>query len=368
MAARNAYLVSTAMLASALVLSACGDSGEQDSPEVEAVAVPTNVAYVTNEDNGVSVVDLETLTITKTLEVGGQRPRGLGLTKDGRYLLTANGETNDMSAIDTTTGEVVQRIPVGTSPEFLRILDDTAYVTYEPGGRREEDVEDRDFDNDPRAEIAVVNLVGVVNLTELSLERSIPSGLETEGLEFSHDRTRILTTNEGDETISVYDLKTGEELKTVSTREFGRRPRGIIAMPDKSGYIVTMETSSHLIQMDNDLNVMRSIETKTGPNGVAFSLDGAHLLVAASRDGVLQVFDAKTFDLLKETPIGRRCWHFTYTPDGSKIIVACGRSNDLHVLDAQDYTPIKTIPGLALPWGIVTYPAANGTLDVPRVH
>lgn len=139
-------------------------------------------------------------------------------------------------------------------------------------------------------------------------------------------------------------------------------------MPDESGYVVTMETSSHLIQLDNDLNVVKNIETKTGPNGVAFSPDGTHLLVAASRDGVLQVFDAKTFELLKEAPIGRRCWHFSYTPDGSKIIVACGRSNDLHVLDAQDYTPIKTIPGLALPWGIVTYPAANGTLDVPRAH
>ncbi len=369
MAARNTYLISTAIFASVLVLSACGDNGEQASPESEAAAVvPTNVAYVTNEDNGVSVIDLETLTITKIFEVGGQRPRGLGLTKDGRYLLTANGETNDMSAIDTTTGEVVQRIAVGTSPEFLRILEDTAYVTYEPGGRREEDVEDRDFDNDPRAEIAVVNLVGVVNLTELSMERSIPSGLETEGLEFSHDYTQILTTNEGDETISVYDLKTGDELKTVSTREYGSRPRGIIAMPDESGYVVTMETSSHLIQLDNDLNVVKNIETKTGPNGVAFSPDGTHLLVAASRDGVLQVFDAKTFELLKEAPIGRRCWHFSYTPDGSKIIVACGRSNDLHVLDAQDYTPIKTIPGLALPWGIVTYPAANGTLDVPRAH
>ncbi len=364
MAARNTFLVSTAMFASALVLSACGDSGEQASVESEpaAVVVPTNVAYVTNEDSGVSVVDLETLTITKTLEVGGARPRGLGLTNDGRYLLTANGETNDMSVIDTTTGEITRRIPLGPSPEFLRVLGDTAYVTYEPGGMRQEDVEDRDFENEPPAEIAVVDL------NTWTMTKSMPSGLETEGLEFSPDRSRIITTNEGDETISAYDLTSGEEIKTVDTREQGRRPRGIMALPDDSGYIVTMETSSHIVQLDNDLNIVRSAETKTGPNGITFSPDGAHMLVAASRDGVLQVFDTKTFELLKEAPIGRRCWHFTYTPDGSKIIVACGRSHDLHVLDANDYTPISTIPDLSLPWGIITYPATHGTLDVPRAH
>jgi YVTN family beta-propeller protein len=369
MAARRKHLTSASAFISVMALAACGESGQQSAEEsAPEVMAPTNVAYVTNEEDGVSVIDLETLTVTKTFQVGGERPRGLGLTADGRYLLTANGKTNDMSAIDTTTGELIQRIPVGESPEFLRVLEDTAYVTYEPGGRRTEDVEERDFENEPPAEIAVVNLVGAVNLDSLSMEMSIPSGLETEGLEFSHDHTRIITTNEGDETISAYDLATGEEIKTVSTREHGRRPRGITALPDGSGYVVTMETSSTLVQLDNDLNVVRSIETKTGPNGVTFSPDGTHMLVSAARDGVLQVFDTETFELLKEAPIGRRCWHFTYTPDESKILVTCGRSHDVHVLDGQDYTPISTITGFSLPWGIVTYPATHGTLDIPRAH
>lgn len=369
MAAWRKHLTSVSVLISVLALASCGESGQQTAEEsAPEVMAPTNVAYVTNEDAGVSVIDLETLTVTKTFEVGGERPRGLGLTTDGRYLLTANGRSNDMSAIDTVTGEVVQRIPVGESPEFLRVLEDTAYVTYEPGGRRTEDVDERDFENEPPAEIAVVNLVGAINLESLSMERSIPSGLETEGLEFSPDHTRIITTNEGDETVSAYDLTTGEEIKTISTREHGRRPRGIVALPDDSGYVVTMETSSNLVQLDNNLDVVRSIETKTGPNGVTFSPDGTHMLVAASRDGVLQIFDTKTFELLKETPIGRRCWHFTYTPDESKILVTCGRSHDVHVLHAQDYTPISTIPGFSLPWGIVTFPATHGTLDTPRAH
>jgi len=351
------------MLASVFLLGACGDSAiesEQTEQSVAPIApAPTNVAYISNEDGGISVLDLETMIFTKQF-TAGERPRGLAVTGDGRHLLVANGKTNDMSVIDTITGEEAHRIDLGPNPEFLRVLGNTAYVTYEPGGRRTEEREDRDFENEPPAEIAVVDL------TTWTMTRSVPSGLETEGLEFSPDGAYIITTNEGDETISVYERETGAEVKTISTREYGKRPRGIKAAPDGSGYVVTAETSSDLLLLDNDFNVVKSVKTKTGPNGVAYDPTGQYLLVTAARDGLLQMYDAKTLEVIKEVPIGRRCWHFTYTPDGSKIIVVCGRSHDLHVIDAQDFTPILTLPDLTLPWGIVTYPSTHGSLDEPR--
>ena len=79
----------------------------------------------------------------------------------------------------------------------------------------------------------------------------------------------------------------------------------------------------------------------------------------------LQIFDAKTFEVVKEAELGQRCWHFTYTPDGSKILAACGRSNDLRVIDAKDYTVSAPIPDAKTPWGVVTYPKGYGSLDTP---
>ncbi|MDB5399184.1 MAG: rane protein, partial [Rhodopila sp.] len=44
-------------------------------------------AYVSNErDNTISVVDLDAMTTVKTIDVG-QRPRGITLTKDNKYIL-----------------------------------------------------------------------------------------------------------------------------------------------------------------------------------------------------------------------------------------------------------------------------------------
>ena len=329
-----------------------------------APAFAAGVAYVSNENAGVSVIDLDSFKIVKEIDVGGIQPRGIAVTDDGAFLLTANKKTDDISVIDTKAGIVTRRIHVGKGPEFIRIRGDRAYVTFEPDApgpgaaeKKEEKGEPKDEDDEDR-----LARIAIIDLKTWKVVMSIISGLETEGLEFSADGKNIVATNEGDETVSVYNLTSGKHVKTVSTRSFGLRPRGIQIMPDGKGYIVTLEGSSNMLVLDAKFEVVKSVPTKTGPYGVAFNPTGKRLLVAASRARTLQVFDAATLDLVSEVPIGLRCWHFTYTPDESKILIACGRSNDIHVIDAHDYHAITIIPGAKLPWGIVTYPKSYGSL------
>jgi YVTN family beta-propeller protein len=61
------------------------------------------------------VVDAATNTVTKQVEVGA-RPWGLGLTRDGKKLYTANGSSNDVTVVDAMTLAVIRRIPVGETP------------------------------------------------------------------------------------------------------------------------------------------------------------------------------------------------------------------------------------------------------------
>jgi YVTN family beta-propeller protein len=46
----------------------------------------------------------------------GARPWGMALTADGRELYTANGPSNDVTIVDTSTLKVSKKIPVGRSP------------------------------------------------------------------------------------------------------------------------------------------------------------------------------------------------------------------------------------------------------------
>jgi YVTN family beta-propeller protein len=77
------------------------------------------------------------------------------------------------------------------------------------------------------------------------------------------------------------------------------------------------------------------------------------------------VFDAKSHARIAEIPVGKRCWHFSFTPDEDRLLAACGRSNDLVVVDAASYQVVKALPGFAMPWGVVTYPRSSGSLDAP---
>ena len=79
--------------------------------------------------------------------------------------------------------------------------------------------------------------------------RSVKSGHETEGVEFSPDGRELLVTNEGDDTVSVYRVGTGAPVRTVKL-DNGSRPRGIKASPDGKQYVVTLENTNKFVVLD----------------------------------------------------------------------------------------------------------------------
>jgi len=330
-----------------------------------AHAAPAAQAYVTTEGGDIAVIDLDQLRATGRVPAGGKGPRGLGLTPDGKFLLAANKGTGDLTVIDLASGKVVRHVPIGENPEFVRVYGGQVFVTYEPSehagppGASPPPKEKADEEKHEPAEIAVIDI------KTWRITRRIKSGLETEGVEFSRDGRQILVTNEGDDTVTVYDRASGKRLKLLPMPQ-GSRPRGIKASPDGRRYVVTLESANSFVVLDAaDLHTERTVTTKTGPYGVAFDRDGKRLFVAASRADTLQVFDGQSYDHLADIPVGKRCWHFSFTPDDSKLLVACGRSNAVMVFDAHDYKPLAQIDNLPLAWGIVTWPKSIGTIDSP---
>src|SRR5450432_3154624 len=97
-----------------------------------AGAADAAVAYVTNERAGVDVIDLATLTVQRHFAVGGDGPRGLAVTADGRYVLVAVKGAGDLAVLDSAAGTIVRRVPIGSNPEMVRIGGNFAFVTYEP--------------------------------------------------------------------------------------------------------------------------------------------------------------------------------------------------------------------------------------------
>src|SRR5712672_2611583 len=84
------------------------------------------IAYVSNEKgNTVSVIDTDKWAVTKTIKVG-QRPRGIELTRDGKFVLVAVGDDDTIQMIDTATYEIAATLPSGPDPELF---------TQDPSGK-----------------------------------------------------------------------------------------------------------------------------------------------------------------------------------------------------------------------------------------
>ena len=334
-------------------------------PAAEQAVASAGVAYVTSQDAGVSVIDLASMQVVKQLDIKAIAPRGLGITDDGKKLIVATRENESISVIDTATGEVLQQIKVGKNPEFVRVSGNFAYISSEPSAKGgpppKPGAEEEDDDDEEKipAKIAVVDLIKGEKV------REITGGPETEGIEFSKDGKNLVITNEADNTVTVHNIVDGSLVKTIKTHEYGDRPRGIKISPDGSTYLATLEYGNKFMVLDKDFNFVRTVDTAETPYGIAFDKKGERIFVATNKAKLLQVFDAKTYEKIKEIPTGNRCWHFTFTPDDKQILLACGKSDAVYVIDAEKLEVTKQVEVKGMPWGLVTYPKAMGSLDKP---
>ncbi|MDR2875643.1 MAG: beta-propeller fold lactonase family protein [Methylobacillus sp.] len=346
-------------LAAALLTALGASSG--------AMAADQGYAYVSNQDGGVTIIDLATLETTGDIDIKATSPRGIGITPDGKYIITANRDDGNISVIDRASGTVEAHIPIGKNPEFVRVLGDKVFVSYEPdsaGGPppKPGEAPNKDDDDDGEKQPAEI---AIVDLAQGKVTQRIVGGPETEGIEFSADGKQLVITNESDNTITVHDMQSGKLLKTIQTHQYGDRPRGIKVAPDGSFYVSTLEYGNKILVLDKDFNVKKTVDTANTPYGISFDPQGKRLFVAANKAKLLQVFDAQTFEKIKDIPVGDRCWHFSFTPDQQNVLLACGKSNAVYVIDADKLEVTKQIADKKMPWGIVTYPKSAGSLDKP---
>ena len=336
-------------------------------------------AYITSQEGGISVIDLNTMEVVGQLQAGGY-PRGIGITKDGTRIITANKAEASITVTNKMSNEIESSIEVGINPEFVRVFNDQVFVSTEPSSKgkppaKGEMNKEEEGDDDDRTPAKIA----VVDLEEGKKIREITAGPETEGIEFSKDGTQIIVTNEADNTITVHDFISGNLLKTVQADAYGLRPRGIKVSPDGNFYVATLEHSDNFIVLDKEFNHVKTVKTQhdvsednkhkgKSPYGVSFSPSGDKLFVAASggykKRSSLEVYDGKSFEKINRVETdGRRCWHFTFTPDNKDILLACGRSDEVLVIDAENLNIKKRVPVAGIPWGIITYPKALGSLD-----
>ena len=78
-----------------------------------------------------------------------------------------------------------------------------------------------------------------VDASNWKLVRRIPARAGVYNLAVTHDGTRLLATNKRDQSVSIYDLKSGKELARLSTKR--KVLHGVVVSPDDAYAFVTVE-------------------------------------------------------------------------------------------------------------------------------
>ena len=181
------------------------------SPAQIRVTADGSTLYVSNFDGTfqqefVSRVDATTMTNTASIDSEGKAPHGVTLSTDERYLYTMNAGSDDISKIDLTVNEVVQRIPIvpGSPPapageaqhepyQSVIAPNGIMFVTCRKSGQ-----------------------VRVVDLAQGKVIDSVNTGARPLIPALKPNGKELWVPNQGSNTVSIIDVETHQVIATIS--------------------------------------------------------------------------------------------------------------------------------------------------------
>ena len=309
------------------VALAGGAAGEAQALEI----------FVSNEKgNSISIIDGASLELIETVPVGN-RPRGLALSSDGRFLYICASDDNTIQVFDTASRKVVGTLPSGPDPELLVLSPDDALIYV----ANEDD-----------------NMVTVVDIASKAAITEIPVGVEPEGMGVSHDGKWVVNTSE---TTNMAHFINADTLEITDNVLVDQRPRFVEWTSDDAEIWVSAEIGGTVSVIDNATRqVKHKIEFEIAgvpteaiqPVGVRITADRALAFVALGPANRVAVIDAKTFEVQDYLLTGQRVWQLAFSPDQKFLYSTNGVSNDISVIDVENLEVVKSVPVGRLPWGV----------------
>jgi YVTN family beta-propeller protein len=278
----------------------------------------------------------------------------LGCKKKTPELVYVSAEgSGEVVAVDPVNGTVVARIQVGKRPRGMKLSPDgqLLYVALSGSPRGGPNVDESKLPPADRA----ADGVGVIDLGEHKLLRTLPSGQDPESFDLSLDGKTLYISNEETSELSVLDLKAGKVTRRIPV---GGEPEGVTVRPDGKVVYVTSEADGAVSAIDTTtLSVVGRVATGLRPRSIAFSRDSRLAFVSNELGSSVTVIDAEkhaslaTIQLEGAPPA--RPMGTALSPDGSKLFVSTGRGGGVSVLDVGKRQVARTLLAVgARPWGI----------------
>jgi YVTN family beta-propeller protein len=357
---RDRFSIIAAMLMLAAMIASC-DKSSDTSP---AASAPKATHLVVSDETGgrLVIIDAADGKIIDSITVG-KRPRGVRALRDGAHVVVAlsgspiagpgvdesklpppDRSADGIGIVDLKERKVVKTIPSGQDPETFALSPDEQTLYVS---------------NEETAEMSVVDLkAGTVRTHVKACEE--PEGVTVR----PPDGREVYVACEGAGAIAVIDTQKLEQIAKIKT---GARPRGVVFTPDGSIAFVSAENAMGLTMIDATTHVVKSTivlptTPSTGmpprPMGLVLSPDASTLYVSNGRAksvAELAVQDPRPAPRVFEN-IGARPWGIAINPDGKTLYTANGPSGDVSFVDVATGNVTKKVAVGGSPWGVIVIP------------
>jgi YVTN family beta-propeller protein len=341
-------------------------------------------AFVTSEgDNNLSVVDLTTEKVVKTLPTG-KTPHALAFTASGKGYVNNRG-SKELTVIDGDKFEVTGTVPLPATSFQLSLSPDgkTLAVAYKDAlkvsfintgtdviirtisiGKEPEGVFKGAMMRHPYwskdgtfvyVSDDVNNNIVKVDAKTGEIKASIPLPGPNHYLHPSKDGSLLYAVNEaekgGKTSVTVIDSGTDKVVKDIpiplESGEQGTLHHGEFTKDGKY-FFVCNEGGRTVAVIDTDkLEVIKTIRAGMGAGHPAMTRDGKYIFVIQHKDNTVTVIDVAKQEVLKNIPVGtgKKQAHASYfTPDGRFFYMVNAEDNTINKIDTAKLEVVSKVP------------------------
>lgn len=239
-------------------------------------------------------------------------------------LLVVNKGGDNVSFVDIASKKVVKNVATGKGPHELAITKDGkwAVTTDYVGG----------------------NSLTVLDVASADVARTISLAKypRPHGILFLQDQKHVAVSSEGSNTAVIANIHTGAIVKVIETKQNGSH---MVALPELSDKIYTTNMGDDSVSVLDvkTARLLKTIAMPKTPEAITINQAGTELWVGSNRDGLISLFNTSTDELIKQWDGYTFPYRILLTTDEKYAVVPDYRQNTLDVFDAVNKTKLKRI-------------------------
>ena len=242
-------------------------------------------------------------------------------------LVVLNKAEASASLVDGDTGRELARVATGAGPHEVAVSPDgLTAVVANYGGRAAGHT------------LTVIDVPGGRARATIDLDEYH----RPHGIQFLPDGKRVIVTVEVEQSVIIVDI----ESRTVETaiRTDQNVSHMLVLSPNGDRVYVTSIGSGSLTVIDAPRReVIATIPTGGGAEGLDISPDGREVWVANRQSGTLSIIDTQTLEVVGTLRCSGFPLRVKITPDGAHVLVSVAHAGDVRVFDTATREEIKQI-------------------------